>query len=275
MVRRVHTLTSTGRRPMLPIVTGLLVAVVAAVVLLTWWRSSSEMLFYDDFEGTQLNRSAWTPQRGLPPHTYGSPFNPEVEDTFFEPGQVSVSDGALRLRLESRNVTDPLGGARYSHVSGVVHTGASFSFTYGYAEARILIPQGEGLWPAWWMLPTPVDERWPPEIDITELTDVSASSLPTFNVHYIDDSGATRQVGPISYSDAAMPYVGAWHDYGLQWEPGRIAIFVDGQEVGSHEGPEVPSGPMYLVLGMGAERGTSPPASELLVDRVLVRQRRE
>lgn len=269
-----HTPGAKGRRSIVQIVAGLLVTAVAAA-LLTGWRLSSEVMFYDDFEGTQLNLSAWTPQRGLPPHTYGSPFNPDVENTFFEPGQVSVSDGLLRLRLESRKVTDPLGGARYSHVSGVVHTGASFSFTYGYAEARILIPQGEGLWPAWWMLPMPVDEHWPPEIDITELADVSASSLPTFNVHYTDDSGAARQVDPIYYSDSAMPYVGVWHDYGLQWEPGRITVFVDGQEVGRHEGPEVPSVPMYLVLGMGAQRGTNPPDSELLVDRVLVRQSRE
>lgn len=257
----------------LPLV-AVIIAIFGVSAMLTGRGADPDVMFVDEFNGARLNQAAWTPARGLPPDTYGSPFNPDAEDTYFEPGQVSVSDGMLRLRLEPKQVTDPLGGASYSHVSGVVHTGASFSFTYGYAEARMLIPAGSGLWPAWWMLPTPVDERWPPEIDITELADTSAASVPTFNVHYRDDAGGTDAIGPKSYSRTAMPYVGVWHDYGMLWEPGRITIYVDGQEVGRYEGRQVPSDPMYLVLGMGVQRGSHPEAADLLVDRVVVRHGR-
>ena len=55
----------------------------------------------------------------------------------------------------------------YNYTSGMVASKAPSTFQYGYAEARVKAPAGQGLWPAFWTLPQ--DGSWPPEIDIMEI----------------------------------------------------------------------------------------------------------
>lgn len=270
------------RRPrlLLAVAVSLLVVVlVVAGVLWTGLRRSEpppvgpghRLVFEDDFDGDRLDSTKWTDRRGVAPHTYGSPFNPQLEDTLFEPEQVGVEDGALRLSATPRRVQDELGGATYGFVSGVVHTGAHFAYTYGYAEARILVPDDAGYWPAFWMLPTPVDDQWPPEIDIAEFSAALGSTTrPTFNVHWRDAYGEQRQLGPTPYGDPNTSYAGSWHTYGLSWEPGRLQVYLDGQPGPVFAGQDVPDQPMYLVLGMGVARGANPAPAAMTVDYVRV-----
>lgn len=231
----------------------------------------AQLLFADDFDGNALDASKWTDRRGSEPYTYGSPFNPRLEDTYFEARQVRVADGILTLQAEPRAVRDDLGGARYSFVSGVVHTGDHFSFTYGYAEARIRVPDDAGYWPAFWMLPTPVDRDWPPEIDIAEFSTVVGSSRrPTFNVHWRDGRGDHQESGSAPYGTPGANYRGSWHTYALSWQPGRLQVFLDGEPGPIFEGDQVPDRPMYLILGMGVVRGKNPPPAAMEVDYVRV-----
>jgi beta-glucanase (GH16 family) len=75
----------------------------------------------------------------------------------------SLEDGALKITGTWRpDLKNQLNGKEFA--SGVVTTHASFAQTYGYFEARIKVPDWQGGFPAFWMLPT--DGSWPPEIDI-------------------------------------------------------------------------------------------------------------
>ncbi|GAB94054.1 beta-glucanase (GH16 family) [Kineosphaera limosa] len=229
------------------------------------------LAFADDFDGAGLDPNRWTDQRGSEPHTYGSPFNPRLENTFFLARQVEVADGTLALQAEPEQVRDNLGGARYDYVSGVVHTGNHFAYTYGYAEARLQVPSEPGYWPAFWMLPTPVDKGWPPEIDIAEFSKVVGSAgRPTFNVHWRDAAGQHQQAGSTAYGHEGQNYGGTWHTYGLAWEPGRLQVFLDGQPGPVYTGPGVPDQPMYIVLGMGVVRGENPAPAAMKIDYVRV-----
>ncbi len=49
----------------------------------------------------------------------------------------------------------------------MINTYGTFSQTYGYFEIDAKVPSGQGLWPAFWMLPQ--SGNWPPEIDVLEL----------------------------------------------------------------------------------------------------------
>lgn len=229
------------------------------------------LVFEDDFDGAQLDATKWTDLRGRAPHTYGTPYNPDREDALFTPEQVEVKDGTLRLHSTPRQVRDEVSGTPYRYVSGVVHTGASFAYTYGYAEARLRVPEGAGYWPAFWMAPAPVDSEWPPEIDIAEFSQAVGSwGRPTFNVHWRDGYGEHRQMGSTPYGSEDGYYAGSWHTYGLLWEPGRLQVYLDGEPGPVFEGEHVPDQPMYVVLGLGVVRDTHPDPGTMDVDYVRV-----
>lgn len=228
------------------------------------------LILSENFDG-DLDRELWTDQRGLAPTTYGSPFNAELENTYFRPEQVRVRDGVLHLDARPGRSQDPLGGATYDYVSGVAHTGKNLSFTYGYAEARIRIPEDEAYWPAFWLLPSPVDSQWPPEIDIAEFSSVTHSTTrPSFNAHWKDAQGAHKQAGPVPYGDTSTDYRGSWHTYGVLWEPGRLQVFLDGKPGPVFTGDAVPAQPMHIVLGMGVIRDRGPAPASMEVDHVKV-----
>src|SRR5690348_17029858 len=73
----------------------------------------------------------------------------------------SVKDGALTISASPGGNPDNM-----PYNSGLITTEGNFSQTYGYFEMRAKLPEGKGLWPAFWLLPS--DKSWPPEIDALE-----------------------------------------------------------------------------------------------------------
>lgn len=118
-------------------------------------------IFDDEFDGTALGRVwstcyPWTnPKKGC---TNGG----SLELEWYLPGNVSISNGYLKLTAKPQTAY-----AGHPYTSGMIATGgkpspkATFSYLYGYAEARIKLPRGAGMWPAFWLVPT--NRTWPPE----------------------------------------------------------------------------------------------------------------
>src|SRR5262249_34882959 len=79
----------------------------------------------------------------------------------------NVHDGVLTLQAApaSADVSAAIDG--YKYTSGMINTFNSFSQQYGYFEMRAQLPSGQGLWPAFWLLPK--DGSWPPELDVMEV----------------------------------------------------------------------------------------------------------
>lgn len=101
------------------------------------------------------------------------------------------------------------------------------SWTYGYFEARLKLPQGKGTWPAFWMLPK-YTTSWPAhgEIDIMEEVGYRPNWVAT-SVHcktYNHVAGTQKTVEkfiPTAESD--------FHIYAIEWTPNSIKGFVDGE----------------------------------------------
>ncbi len=175
--------------------------------------------------------------------------NDELE--LYLPDNVSVDDDVLRLEAREETVRDPDGRA-YPYSSGMISTGppgdeepARYAFTYGYVEARLRLPQGQGLWPAFWLLPADQESR--PEIDVVE-TLGHRPDTAELHYHHLDADGAEQDPGhEWSAPDLAD---GDWHEFAVDWEPGRITWIIDGRARWEVTGDHVADEDLYLVLNL-------------------------
>jgi|GEM_PF-526269 len=224
-----------------------------------------QLIMRDEFNGSSLNTNMWTTQRG-PSYSYGDPYNPQYEDAYYLANNPKVQSGKLVLTLNQGSTN----GYRYS--SGMVQNGRHFSYKYGYTEARIKVPGNVGVWPAYWTLAAPVDQSWPPEIDIFEFG-LSSQTRPSFNYHYGSTSNPQQYQLKI-YGNSSVDYTQDYHTYGMLWTPSKIQVFIDGTPGPSYtNSANITNKPQYLILNLALKKGfTVPSGTAMYVDYVRVWQ---
>ena len=198
-----------------------------------------QLTFADEFDGPGLNTSYWNTS-----FWWGRTRDAELQ--YYVDHAVSVEDGVLGLRADAR----PEGGREYT--SGVVTTQGKFSQAYGFFEMRARIPHGNGLWPAFWLLPEAGNSTvWPPEVDIMEFMG-GRPGTAVMNYHY---ANATTVHG-----QAAKDYVGPdfskdFHVFGLEWTRKEMTWYIDG--VPRYQVRQnITSLPMYLIVDLAiGDRG--------------------
>lgn len=233
-----------------------------------------QVAFHDDFSGPGLDRDRWTTCYWWDDGGCTNLGNDEAQ--WYGPDQVDVADGVLRLSAT------PAPSAHldktFTHASGMVTTGRigdpgedepRFDFTYGYVEVRLRTPAGAGLWPAVWLLPSTNDSL--PEIDVVEQYGDDTATLSTT----LHTAGDGEPVVDRSYADVD-DLANGWHTVAIDWRPGSLRWFVDGEEVYRVDGDRVPSEDMYLLINLAVGGPAGEPApdlpdpSTLLVDEVTV-----
>jgi beta-glucanase (GH16 family) len=170
----------------------------------------------DEFNGPTLDSTTWVPDTG------GAGWgNAELEYYTARPENARVENG--NLIIEARQ--EQYGNSAYT--SARLKTQGLRAWTYGRIEARIQIPRGQGLWPAFWMLGEnygPV--AWPDcgEIDVMENIG-KEPSLVHSNVH---GPGYTNVPSlSAAYGLPAGAFADDFHVYAVEWEPGVIRWYVD------------------------------------------------
>jgi len=122
------------------------------------------LVWNDEFEGVHIDESKWS-------HLVtGNPANNELQYYTARAENSYVSDGSLFIVAKSEEYTGPDGTRSYT--SARLNTSNTKTFQYGKVTARIKLPQGQGIWPAFWMLGSNIDLLgWPQcgEIDIMEM----------------------------------------------------------------------------------------------------------
>jgi len=102
-----------------------------------------------------------------------------------------------------------------------------FEVAYGRVEARIKVPYGAGLWPAFWMLGTDIDQvDWPQtgEIDIMEF--VGRRPNEVFGTLHGPGYSGGQSYGKVY--DFGQPVSDAYHVFAVEWEPDKIVWTIDG-----------------------------------------------
>lgn len=175
------------------------------------------LLWSDEFDGDELDLNTWTREVREPGWT-----NNELQAYVDSEENAFVSDGCLVLKaIKSK---DERGNEIYS--SGKVNSQNKADFTYGKVVARAKVPEGQGLWPAIWMMPQ--DEsyygQWPKcgEIDIMEVLG-NETNKAYQTIHYGEPHA--EQQGTMVLDNGT--FASDFHDYSVEWEPGEIRYYID------------------------------------------------
>jgi beta-glucanase (GH16 family) len=186
----------------------------------------------------------------------------------FQPYTNTNSPDNIRLDGQGHLVIQALKTSS-GHTSGRLVTRGKVNMLYGTITARIKLPSGHGIWPAFWMLGSNMATvGWPQcgEIDLMELLNGGTTyqvSLhgPQGNSDYLDGDG----VGPIgSIADLTEDF----HNYWMNWQQNSITIGVDGTTLAAFTPSSLPPGaqwvfnhPMYAVLNIAVGKPEPPDES--------------
>ena len=195
----------------------------------TKWK----LVWSDEFNQNEIDRTKWNFETGnWIIDKDGNPVAPgwgNNEKQYYTDKNENafVEDGKLVIRAKREQTTDELG--TYDYTSAKLSTKGLFNKTYGRYEMKAKLPTGKGLWPAFWMLPE--EDRYggwaaSGEIDIME----SWGSQPdkvAGTIHYGETWPNNKYTGK-DYHFAEGDGIDSWHTYAVEWEPGEIRWYVDG-----------------------------------------------
>jgi beta-glucanase (GH16 family) len=217
------------------------------------------LVWHDEFS-EESSMTNWNEQ------DWPSDKNEELQ--YYSPSNVEVKDG--HLVIESKK--EKYRGREYT--SGAVTTENKFQFRYGMVEIRAKLPEGNGLFPAFWMVPS--EQDWLPEINIMDFLGQNPNEYHQV-VHWENENG--ERVRDFSqYISDEIDFTKEFHDFGLIWEPNKLTWTLDGHVVFETEELS-PDMPMYLYLNtaVGGDWPGDPDPNEkypkeMLIDHVRVYQ---
>lgn len=174
------------------------------------------LVWEDEFDGTALNQDYWSYQTGN--SGWG---NNELQ--YYRDGNnnVTLSGGSLQITAKEESYM----GADYT--SARIRTSNKVDWTHGKMEARMKLPEGQGIWPACWMLPTDnVFGGWPHsgEIDIMEY--LGHETDKAYGTIHYSINNAHNYDGD-SYTLASGGFNDAFHTFTVEWESGAVRWYID------------------------------------------------
>lgn len=186
-------------------------------------QGTKEVIFFDDFSSKKLDRTKWNVS------VTGKIVNNEQQayidsdETIYLQNDVDQANGVLVLQPRyAKSFTSPQGDT-FDFVSGRINTKGKFEVKHGTIAARIKLPEGVGLWPAFWTMGS--SGPWPccGELDILEF--VGEPDWISAAVHGPNYSGETALVNQKFF---LPPDIAAnWHVYSLEWAFDKLSFYVD------------------------------------------------
>ncbi len=197
--------------------------------------------------------------------------NNERQSYTDSPDNVALDgNGNLLLTVRPADGTQPCYYGPCEYTSARVLTKGLQEFQYGRLEIRFKVPDGFGLWPAIWLLGTNIDEvSWPAsgEIDVMEFV----GRRPNEILGTMHGPGYWGSSGYSQTLDLGRPVFEDFHVAAIEWWPGHIAWFLDGEQYHEATPADVAPNewafdhPFYLLLNVAVGGNLGGPVSDQLV----------
>ncbi|MDG2263967.1 MAG: family 16 glycosylhydrolase [Flavobacteriales bacterium] len=211
--------------------------ILSIIFLVSYTASFSQnwqLIWEDDFNGNSLDQSKWAHDIGTGSQ-YGMWGWGNGELQYYQPQNTILNNGIAKIEVkeEPNGIVDSWGASSYFSSSKITTKGI-FDFRYGKVEARIKTIDGQGFWPAFWMLPT--GGSWPcdGEIDIMEQWGNNYLTNSTTGAAHIGTcpySQSTHFYESFSSYISSGSYADDFHTYSLIWKEDTITWYVDETEL--------------------------------------------
>lgn len=187
--------------------------------------------------------------------------NNELESYTARPVNVQQKGGNLVITALKEDYTGADGLARH-YTSGRIKTQGLFGQAYGRFEARMQLPLGKGIWPAFWMLGDNIGTvGWPKSGEIDMMENIGDAGTIYSTIHGPGYSGA----GGIS-AKYALPAGSAtntgFHVYAVEWAPNDIKFYFDDNLIAERTPKDLPAGttwvydhPFFIILNVAVGGG--------------------
>ncbi len=211
--------------------------ILSIIFLVSYTASFSQnwqLIWEDDFNGNSLDQSKWVHDIGTGSQ-YGMWGWGNGELQYYQPQNTILNNGIAKIEVkeEPNGIVDSWGASSYFSSSKITTKGI-FDFRYGKVEARIKTIDGQGFWPAFWMLPT--GGSWPcdGEIDIMEQWGNNYLTNSTTGAAHIGTcpySQSTHFYESFSSYISSGSYADDFHTYSVIWKEDTITWYVDETEL--------------------------------------------
>ncbi|WP_037067175.1 endo-1,3-1,4-beta-glycanase EglC [Allorhizobium undicola] len=232
---------------------------------LTLDRTHLTETFADEFDSLSLNgggqSGTWDPGYSWFAENGGTLVDNQEKEWYINPfyagtssvNPFSVSDGVLTITAAhaSSAIQSEING--YEYTSGMLSTYSTFSQTYGYFEMRADVPDDQGAWPAFWLLPA--DGSWPPELDVMEMRGQDQGSV-IVSAHTMETGTKT------TLSTAVAASTDGYHTYGLLWTADKITWYIDDVAVYQIDTPDDMHQAMYMIVNLAVGGMAGSPDSD-------------
>jgi len=178
--------------------------------------SGMQLVWNDEFDGTQINTDYWTFETGA-----GGWGNNEMQ--YYRRENAWAEGGTLTIEARKESFQ----GSSYTSTRMI--TKNKKSFKYGRVDIRALLPKGQGIWPALWMLGDNISSvGWPKcgENDIMEMIGGGGRENTVYGtIHWEDNTGHAQTGG--SSKLATGTYADKYHVFSMIWDETSIKYLVD------------------------------------------------
>ena len=174
----------------------------------------------DEFDGSEIDAANWVFETGTGCPNICGWGNNELQ--FYRKENAWVEDGTLTIEARNENYS----GSNYT--SARLKTQTKRSFRYGRIDIRALLPKGQGIWPALWMLGDNITSvGWPGcgEIDIMEMVGGDGRENQVHGTLHYDDNGHVYTGG--SYTLSAGYFNEEYHVFTIIWDQSSIRWLVN------------------------------------------------
>lgn len=174
------------------------------------------LVWQDEFDGTDIDRTNWTYDLGS-----GGWGNGEMQYYTNRSENARLENGYLVIEA----LQEKYGDSYYT--SSRLKSQGLQEFQYGRFEARLKVPTGKGLWPAFWMLGSNFTRvGWPDsgEIDIMEYL----GKEPDLIIGTLHGPGYSGALGISKWSRQNYPIADDFHTFAIEWDENQISWFYDG-----------------------------------------------